>query len=591
MKTSLIACLLLCFSMASAQLSVRNNAYVYVNDQILFVEDDVNLEESTAKIYLRSEAQLLQGSGITGNSGVGEISVYQEGTVNQWSYNYWCSPVGGVLTDTAINNDFRINQLDDPLLGTPDLIDSNDSAFTAAYNGSASPLTISDRWLWSFVSSNSYSQWSYLGDIGDVSPGLGFTMKGSGTASTGSTAYDFRGKPNNGNIANPVATNNFTLIGNPYPSAMDSAAFIHDTDNQAAITGTLFYWEQDGTVASHTLVDYIGGYSEFTINAAGDMITTAPAVFFTYDEQDNVLPLPPPGANGTKLARRYIPIGQGFMVEGSVGTTGSVTAKNAHRVYEKEGTDSFFFRSGNPSLNYQENGLTLVPEDYKRFRLNVDFTVGESQYTRQMVLNFHDTATMGFDYGMELSRSENYSTDAYFTLEDKSFSGQAYPFSETLTIPFVVDIEEQQPLRFRIFDIQNFEETQHIYIHDIANATYVNLRDQDYELNIDAGHYPDRFEIVFTTDQVLDIKDVEFNELTIRQDNTNQQLNVINPNSSDIASIEIFDVAGKRLLNRLYDTVMSRYELSTANLSEGVYIVNVRSNKTAIRSEKIIVKH
>lgn len=511
MKYSLIACFVLCFSSVYAQLSVQNNAYVYVNDQVLFVTDDVNIDDANSKIYLRSEAQLVQGSGSTGNSGIGELSVYQDGNVNQWSYNYWCSPVGGILSDTNVNNPFRLNQLDDPLLGTTDPIDSNNSAFTAAYNGTASPLVISDRWLWTYVSSVNYADWGYAGSTNNVSPGLGFTMKGTGTGLTGSTSYDFRGKPNNGNIGNTVGAGEFTLVGNPYPSAMDSAAYIHDTDNLAAITGTLFFWEQDGSVASHTLQNYIGGYYEFTINATGSVITDTPAVFMTYDENDNAFPLPIP-QNGIKTSGRYIPIGQGFMVEGSTGTSGTVTAKNAHRTYVKEGSGSIFFRnattnstSTEDNISYQDNGLSIVPEDFKRFRINIDFTDNDSNYTRQVLLNFHDSATMGFDYGLELSRSNSYSSDAFFELDGKEYSAQAYAFNESLTIPLIVNIEAQQPLRFRIFDIQNFNDSQGIYIHDSENDTYVDLRQQDYELNIEPGNYLDRFEVVFMPDQALSI--------------------------------------------------------------------------------------
>jgi hypothetical protein len=583
--------------MAVAQLSVRNDAYIYVNNQILFVEDDVNLEEPTTKLYLRNDSQLIQGAGTTGNSGVGELSVYQNGTVNQWSYNYWCAPVGGILTNNTGNNNFRINQLDDPLLSTISTIDSNNSTFTAAYNGSDDPLLISTRWLWTYVSSSAYLDWIFVGDTGDVNPGLGFTMKGNGTANTGNTTYDFRGKPNNGTIANPMSAGNLTLIGNPYPSAMDSAAFINDTDNLNAITGTLFYWEQDGSIASHVLQDYIGGYYEFTINAAGDIITDTPAVFMTYDEQDNQFPLPIP-TNGVKAAGRYIPIGQGFMVEGSAATTGTVRAKNAHRSYIKEGPQSYFFRNGEAtnadddnSIQFQDNGLSIVPSDYKRFRVNIDFSIGESQYTRQILLNFHETATSGFDYGLELSRSENYPSDAYFTLENKAYSAQAYPFEESLVIPLVIDIEQQQPLRFRIFDIQNFDDTQGIYIHDKENETYVNLRDQDYTLNIELGNYTDRFEIVFTPGEALNINDFDINQLIINQNNGIHQLSVLNPNGLDVKSIEVFDIAGKRILNRRYDSISNRYDLTTVNLSNTIYVVKVTSHTNIIKSKKIIVKN
>lgn len=600
MKTLITLLVLGCITSSFAQLSVRNDAYIYIKDQIVFVNDDININEKESKIFLRDSSQIIQGSGITGNSGVGELSVYQAGTVNQWSYNYWCSPVGDTLVGVFGNRPFKVSQLDDPQLATISTIDSKNSAFTSAHEGSVTDsLTISNRWLYTYETSDSYSAWNYVADAGDVSPGLGFTMKGIGNDTIGNQIYDFRGKPNNGTIGNSVAADLFTLVGNPYPSALDAALYIHDTDNTLAIDGTLYYWEQDGTVNSHVLQDYVGGYYEFTINTAGDVITDTPAVFMTYNENDNQLPLVTP-EDGIKAAGRYIPIGQGFMVKGEVGTLGTVYTKNSHRAYEKEGANSYFFRNTNTTekripnstaIAYQDNGLSIIPDDYMRFRINVDFNANAAQYTRQLVLNFHNTATTGFDRGLELSRSQNYNSDAYFTLENKNYSGQAYPFEETLTIPIHIDIEEQQPLRFRIFDIQNFDENQGIYIHDIEDDTYINLRHQNYELNIEPGNYTNRFEIVFMPNQTLDTEDFDVNNVTINQDNTKHQLSVLNPNGLDIKKIEVFDVTGKQISTKDYNSILNIYKLSTTNYSDGVYIVNVRSGSNAIKSQKIIVKN
>lgn len=601
---------LLLSSLSWAQLSIRNNSYVFVNDQVLFVENDVNLEESTAKLYLRNESQLIQGSGVTGNSGLGELSVYQEGTANQWAYNYWCSPVGGTLTDNNSNNVLRFdNQLDDPLLGTGNLIDSNNALFTTADEGTASPLVIANRWLYSYTIATSYSNWTALDETSDLSAGLGFTMKGTGTGLTGSTAYDFRGKPNNGTITNTVAADQWTLVGNPYPSAIDAAAFIHDTDNVAAIEDTIYYWEQDGSVQSHVLQSYIGGYASYTINAAGDTETFTPAVFQTYDELDNSFPLPIP-QNGSKVAQRYIPIGQGFMVEGITGTSGTVSMKNAFRAYVKEGGTSYFFRDNDEfeirpdsditsenttdiaenSIQYQQNGLSIVPDDYKRFRINIDFTVNTNQYTRQVVLNFHDSATFGHDRGLELFKGTEFNSDGYFTYNNKDYVGQAFPFDQALVIPMTLDIEAQQPIRFRIFDIQNFDSDQGIYIHDTDNNTYANLRTQDYEINVAPGSYTDRFEIVFVAGESLGIDETLAESLIINQNNDLQQLAVINRNNLDVKTIEVFDIAGKSIIKSNYDTILDRYKLSTNQLSDGAYVVNVVSNK-GITSQKILVKN
>jgi len=178
----------------------------------------------------------------------------------------------------------------------------------------------------------------------------------------------------------------------------------------------------------------------------------------TYDEQDSSYPQAVP-AFGVKSVGRYTPIGQGFLVKGTAGTVVSLAqiyTRNSHRVFAKESDENRFFFRNNinedseadtevPSDNqYQENGFSLVPDDFKRFRINVDFTVKATQYTRQRVLNFHDSATAEFDYGLELIRSENSDSDAYFTLDEKIYPGQAFPFEESLVIPLATAIK---PLR------------------------------------------------------------------------------------------------------------------------------------------------
>ena len=82
-------------TVAEAQMYVSPNSYVFVNDQFIYVTQDVNLNAATSNFYLRNSSQLLQGTAIAGtNRGLGRLSVFQEGTSNNFGYNYFCSPVG-----------------------------------------------------------------------------------------------------------------------------------------------------------------------------------------------------------------------------------------------------------------------------------------------------------------------------------------------------------------------------------------------------------------------------------------------------------------------------------------------------------------
>ncbi len=65
--------------MSVAQLTVKGTSYIYSDDIVVFVEDDVKLDSTDDYFYLRNGAQLIQGTGATGNSGVGKLSVYQTG--------------------------------------------------------------------------------------------------------------------------------------------------------------------------------------------------------------------------------------------------------------------------------------------------------------------------------------------------------------------------------------------------------------------------------------------------------------------------------------------------------------------------------
>ncbi|MFK7748460.1 MAG: T9SS type A sorting domain-containing protein [Kordia sp.] len=568
---------------ALGQLSIVGDNYIFVEDNFIFVTDNVNLQQADSKLYLRNDAQLLQGTGTTGNLGSGQLSVYQRGTTHNYAYNYWCSPVGNNLTSG--NENFRANLIDD----ATGLLTSNDVTFIN-YDGTSSPLVIASYWIYTFENSEFYSDWVYRGDIGTIAPGLGFTMKGT-SGSSNSQLYDFRGKPNNGTITNTVMADVWTLIGNPYPSSLDAMAFIHDTDNSAAITGTLYYWEQDLTVFSHYIADYVGGYATYTINSAGTVETFIPATFDTYNSDGSLNTVGSSSTSG-KQAQRYIPVGQGFMVEGSNPTTGIVRTTNAHReYYPQSGAQSVFFRNADSNANAFTETITdyhTVPNDYKRFRLNIDFN---DLYTRQLVQTFHDTeATINFDYGLESKSPNDVANDAYWIVENEPFIAQALPLDiNTTKIPIIFKLETQQNLRVRIADIQHFDDNQPVFLHDKETDSYANLRNNFFEINLPQGIYNTRFEIVFVNDSALSVSEFENDDVLLYQDNYSNLLNILNPNYKEVISVTIYDLLGKKIIANEYKGVKSSYTINTKGLSTGTYIVHVFAEQKWI-TKKIIIK-
>ncbi|MEM6517556.1 MAG: hypothetical protein AAF688_15345, partial [Bacteroidota bacterium] len=485
--------------------------------------------------------------------------------VDAYEYNYWCSPVGS-KANSSINNAFGISLLND----ITDSFSSIPATFNASssYNGTASPLNIEPNWIWKFIASNDYSQWIYIGGNTTINPGEGFTMKGTnGTSANnlgGNQNYDFRGKPNNGTIAVDILENQFSLVGNPYPSALDALAYIHDTDNASIITGTLFYWEQDKTVNSHNLSAYDGGYATYTISSDGSVETYVPAVFYTYNG-DGTINVLGNGMPSGYIPQRYIPIGQGFMVEGDA--DGQVLVKNAHRVYYKESdAESTFFRNAMASNSVFEN--TMV-DSYSRLRFNITF---DDSYTRQIVQTFSTFATENFDYGLEIRNTIPLQKDALFSDSEYDYVAQANQFDIDMLIPLKFNHDAETQVSINLVDTYNFDETIPVFLYDLLDQTYTNLLETVPEIDLNPEQSQDRYYIVFQNQDTLDFEEIENTQMFLRYYNSAEELMITNPLKYKMKTLIIYDMSGREVQRYTINANDSSYGKKINHLPNGGYI-------------------
>ena len=589
-----IVCALFSFNSLFAQLYVSNNSYVYNKGTVVYARGNVELNGANSNFYLREEGQLVQGTtGASTNRGLGKVSVFQEGSVNNFAYNYWCSPVGNASA-TIGNEDFGITMLHVPttnVLSTPATISST------TYNGTSGTgaLTIASYWIFRFLSQVNYSNWVQSAAATNIAAGQGFTMKGtSGTDITNvgeittnnpgsAQRYDFRGKPNDGNITVGVAANNFTLTGNPYPSALHVNAFLLDPLN-ADCTGVAYYWEQDKTVNSHALLAYRGGYGVFAPGGTGptDYGVYVPAFFSSYNI-DGTLNVTG-SSSGLAIERKYAPIGQGFMIKGrATGTPVSVTLRNAHREYYKEvGAYSQFERASNAVNENQPIGINST----SHIRLN---TIINNANTRQMALTFSPNATDGVDRGIDgMSPDRDLTNDAYFFLDNEKYVIEGVNYDIDKRIPLGVNVSGNSTFKFSLVQVVNFSESQDIFLYDAFDGSYHNLKLADYEVSLPTGIYNNRFEITFKS-EALSIANPINENIFVVQNNSSQQLQISNPTMMDLKSVTLYDVTGKLLFNKTKLQIKESYEFSTASLSDAVYLVKVQSMDGQSFSKKIIV--
>jgi len=595
MKKTILLILALTSTKCISQIYFGPTASMYVKNEVLFVQQDINLV-STSNLYLRNNAQLVQGTiGVSGNTGAGLLSVYQEGTSDNFDYNYWCSPVGNASVTTG-NENFGITMLNRPTTSitstaTTILPPSN-------YDGTSNPLAISSAWIYKLTNANNYSQWFFVGGTTTLAPGEGFTMKGtSGTDTTdpegtgvtnnpgGAQRYDFRGKPNDGNITITLGINNATLTGNPYPSALHLNAFLLDGSN-GATGGIAYFWEQDKTINSHTLVNYKGGYGAYSpVNLTSSGVYV-PATFNSYNGDGSLNTTG--SSTGLSIDRRYSPIGQGFVI--SATANGTATFKNSHRVFVRESAGSSQFEKTAQEKNVKKDEVTgEVVQEVSHFKLN---TIINNQFTRQLALVFVPEATDGIDIGIDaLNMDQDLPNDVSFWLENGNYIIQGINFDQNKKIPLSVKVTTSTTFKFHIPAIVNFDPSQTIYLFDALDNSYHDIKNRTFEITVEPGIYSDRFKITFKNQTTLGTGDAISKQFFITQDNINSNLKVSNPNNFALKSFKLYDVLGKVVLSKKYLGNDQNYSFSTSTISNGLYIAEFLTTDNERFTEKIVISN
>lgn len=639
-NTLTLALILGLTGIVSAQdLFVSPSSYMYVQDEVVFVNDDIRLDAADSNIYLRDGAQLVQNVDVK-NSDIGELSVYQEQAANGvstgiYEYNYWCSPVGVANTGSNANRPFDYTNIHDPASAAINETTSPQYATTATYNSTATELAT--FWLYQHENLNDYYDWVGVQEnLLAVTAGKGFTMKGSPNASN---VLDFRGRPNTGNITVPISWNGAevadpaagilpsqvqTFTGNPYPSTMDLKLFLINANNQITLDGAVYFWEQKA-VGSHYLQSYEGGYAIYTPGNIADLNDNgsyAIATFGNYTGDGDEIGAtsgssPDYTANN---ARRYAAIGQGFCIRNPNGSTaGSGTAEinNSMRLWLKEdsttgGNGSIFGRSANSDnsiespeygnsviamshngLDYQHiiNNPTIIPEIRIHTKIN-------DTYYRETVLAFRENTTLEYAKFTDGISPRVLESDTYFVANDNNLVIKSIEYNIEHRLPFgiVAGNESNNTYSVSINSLRNVSSDINVYIYDAANDSYTDIKNGVFEITLDQGTYNDRFEVVFKdtarqAEEEIALEEEEvIGSFDVFQNNSIEQLIISNPKTHAVKSFTMYDAAGKLIYNEANLGNNNKYTFPTAALSSGVYIVKVITDQDFDITKKVTVQ-
>ena len=585
-----------------------NKTFSIIGDNFIINNNYLQLDGT---LNLAGDSQLIQTSNsdlVT--SATGKILRRQEGNTDSYWYNYWSSPVGTTGATTLSDNNGSSNNTNNSPFNINMLMDGTGITameFTSEFDAENK---ISDRWLYSFQNGLTYYDWVTLAIDDDILPGVGYTQKGTGNDSNPDPfiteqQYTFVGKPNNGTIlidADDVDNDDTgvgesvqdpdtgtytlttTLIGNPYPSALDAEEFIRDNidlDNGSLnpiIDGTILLWEQ-WAGDSHWLSEYEGGYAYINLTDTER----------AYQHPDIVIADPTnPDNRGIKTPTEFLPVGQAFFVE--VVNDGDIEFNNGQRVFKQEALgESVFFRNGD--LVEEDTTATDANRMNEMSILRLEFGVS-SGASRSFVLGFSDYTTDEFDYGYDGGLITSPPADDMGSL----LNGQQYviqafaPITPEKVVNLVMHSSGTFTHTLKSTEITNIPEGQNLLIRDNLTGSIYDLRSTEpYNFTSESGSFTDRFQVIFE-DPTLAIEDETLDKVIIYMDNIQDKLFVKGLDQT-VKNLTLRNMLGQtvRTFNDIENNTLEN-GVYIGDLSSGVYLVNLMTEDNLKLDKKIILK-
>jgi len=392
----------------------------------------------------------------------------------------------------------------------------------------------------------SVQNWNYnLDPAVNMTIGRGYILRNPVVA--GDYTVNFTGEINNGIYTSPVlitgagaaGDDDWNLLGNPYPSAIDADVLF--AENNAVIKGAVYYW-QHLTILNPAHDDYVdGGYTVY--NGAGGTAIVG-------------------GTIGNIAATQYIPSGVGFFVEATA--NGNVTFSNTQRVTDNNST---VFR---------------IADNANRVWLNI--IENSTNKGRQQLIGFFNEATDGVDNLYDAHALDS-GLSFYSLLNNEKYSIQSKDNNyEDEIIPLGYNAPQDGTFTISIDHTTGTIAAggNYIYLKDNELNIVHDLTDSDYTFSSVLGENNTRFEL-FATQQALDVRDEVYtndDSLFVNQNNNNFELSTAT--NATIKQVTVYDVVGRKLITVSNNTVQ-------LNVQKGqVLIFEVLLENGSKMSKKII---
>lgn len=505
-----------CDLIINSDLNFDNNT---TNSVILY--RDLNINGTFTIGDQESLVMYDDNASILGNITKKEISTHRS---NTYDFTYWSSPIESALIGNVFNG------------VTPGRIYLYDQSQSTASD--SSDPTFWNTWVIAF---------------GNMNPGSGYATEGL-TGTTGKQNISFTGKPNNGRILVNIfenddtdLDNDFNLIGNPYPSAINIEEFFDM--NISIIHPTAYLWTHNTPISN---------------GDSGDFSTED---YATYNYMGGT------GVGGP-IPDKNFGSSQGFFVRAI--NSGTAEFNNSMRL---ENANDQFFKENNSKNKIEAKGA--------KDRIWLNLTTDKAGFN-QLLIGFTENATPGVDSGYDALKIDGgNSINFYSTIENEKYSIQGLnTFASEMTVDLGFDTKVA-PRLFTI-SIDNAEgvlQNSEVYLVDKELSITHNLKESDYNFEVEKeGSNPNRFTLQFIDGTVLATyeENILNKEFTISQGD-----GLIIKSKEMVRSIKVFDVLGRKLIDKKPNKKSFNLESNAINKGT-ILIVEATLENNAVVSKKTI---
>ena len=254
-----------------------------------------------------------------------------------------------------------------------------------------------------------------------------------------------------------------------------------------------------------------------------------------------------------------------------------------------------------------------------RMKIRLGFTSSNNIH-RQILVTVDSNATSGIDFGYDAENFENHLDDMYWMIEDRKFLIQGTDsIDETTTLSLGLHIGTNGSSIISIEELINVPEDLEIRILDKETNSSYNIKETtNLTIDLNAGEYLSRFELIFTNNNNTDsnnnnndhqsdndeeiieeiIESVTDIDNEVVTEEAKMELNYINKiksisikniGSKNIKSVKVFSISGQLITEFNNIKAIDQALIKTYGLDAGNYILILTSDSGRV-SKKVSVK-